>query len=347
MRKKLWRIFVLMLPWVLTLWLISSIIFWTIGASAGTVGIGIIFVKAIVNWVLGIFSFISLFLMLPWFILLFIGKKTSSYINEWRNTARKNFRYYRKPLVLVILTIIILSWLYIIYGVVTNPITWIEEDNIIWVIFNIVITIFGFIYGIGLIKLGLQSKDKEKKFSRSTMFVHKRSELWKMFVSQILFFIIAFIPAVLTIGLFVWGGGSILWKILEKKLTGELSWLLMALWENIGILGGFVLLGIGLIALFYLIYLGMRVSLVLKYVAIDHNNLNPWEIIKRSWNISKGNVWKIFVVDFITGLTNILWVFTFWISLLWTIPLTMIAKARIYQDIDKKYEEQKQKEWLK
>ncbi len=80
--------------------------------------------------------------------------------------------------------------------------------------------------------------------------------------------------------------------------------------------------------------------MVLKYVIIEHNDLGIWEMIKHSRNITKGKVWRIFIVEFLAGLTNILGVLTLGIGLLWTIPLTLIATAKIYQDVDKEYKKE-------
>lgn len=59
----------------------------------------------------------------------------------------------------------------------------------------------------------------------------------------------------------------------------------------------------------------------------------PFKAIRMSWRLTKGCVWDMFVIKFIAGLINILWVLAVVIGLLWTIPLMMIANAYIYKRI--------------
>ncbi len=65
--------------------------------------------------------------------------------------------------------------------------------------------IVSFLYGIGLVKLGLQAGDEDKKFSVKTLFDHKWSEIWKSFVAPLVFGLMMILPALFAGGLLIVG----------------------------------------------------------------------------------------------------------------------------------------------
>ncbi len=336
MKKVFGRIFVLWIPFVALIWLVTSLIFYILTTSAGGVlPENITVIKSMLNWILGIGALLSIILVPVGIAMLSSSSKSWEYIAYGRKLAKKNFGQYWLPLIVILIIAGglggVSSTFWTIYGV-----WWEETLNSIGRTTIILGWIFGLFYGIGLIKLWLQAGDEEKKFSVKTLLVHKWSEIWKSVVAPFVFGFLMAIPFII-IGIvsFAIFAGS-------KFTTSNGVAGLQEVSSSLGILSIFWGI-VALVAVFYLIYVGMRVGMVLKYVAIDHNDLGIWEMIKHSRNITKGKVWKIFVVGFLAGLTNILGFLTLGIGLLWTIPLTLIATAKVYQDIDKEY---KKKEML-
>jgi hypothetical protein len=71
---------------------------------------------------------------------------------------------------------------------------------------------------------------------------------------------------------------------------------------------------------------------------VDHaDTMGVWEMIKHSYHLSHGHMWKIIGVGFLSALINILGALALFVGLLWTIPLSQIAMAKLYRDIDANY----------
>jgi len=79
------------------------------------------------------------------------------------------------------------------------------------------------------------------------------------------------------------------------------------------------------------IYFGLRLKFAV-YLVID-KNLGPVEAIKKSWKMTKGNVWNLFFFGFLLGLINILGFLCLIIGLFITVPLSMLATAFVYRKL--------------
>ncbi len=78
----------------------------------------------------------------------------------------------------------------------------------------------------------------------------------------------------------------------------------------------------------------------ISFVAIDHQNLNGWKLLKESAKITKGNMWRLFGFLLLITLVNIIGLLFFIIGLVITVPVTMIATAYVYDHLKKvKYAE--------
>lgn len=60
-------------------------------------------------------------------------------------------------------------------------------------------------------------------------------------------------------------------------------------------------------------------------------------LIRHAWDVSQGHIGKLFGTSFVAGLTNLLGMLALGVGLLWTIPLTQIAMAKLYREIDDAY----------
>lgn len=74
------------------------------------------------------------------------------------------------------------------------------ELNTLGMIIQLIITVFGLVYGIGMIKMGLHSVD-DKPYKFGDMFSHSWKQLWKYVVSAFLFSLLMFVP-VIALGIF-------------------------------------------------------------------------------------------------------------------------------------------------
>ncbi len=66
------------------------------------------------------------------------------------------------------------------------------------------------------------------------------------------------------------------------------------------------------------------------YLIID-KNLGPIDAMKKSWHISKGYKWKLFLFTIVTIIVNILGALALLVGLLVTIPVTFMATIHIYR----------------
>jgi uncharacterized membrane protein len=95
--------------------------------------------------------------------------------------------------------------------------------------------------------------------------------------------------------------------------------------KNLITLFGFILLIIpGII-------LSIRLGLF-DYLIVDKNS-KIIESLKKSWEITKGSTWNLFLFYFLLGLINLLGVFALIVGLFWSIPTTMIAEAFVYRKL--------------
>jgi len=103
------------------------------------------------------------------------------------------------------------------------------------------------------------------------------------------------------------------------------NYFLVALLTGLIVLGGFILLIIP--GIFFALRLKFAV-----YLVID-KNLGPVEAIKKSWKITKGNVWNLFFFGILLGLINILGFICLIVGLFITIPLSMLATTFVYRKL--------------
>jgi uncharacterized membrane protein len=102
-------------------------------------------------------------------------------------------------------------------------------------------------------------------------------------------------------------------------------YLFASILKNLITLFGFILLIIpGII-------LSIRLGFF-DYLIVDKNS-KIIESLKKSWEITKGNVWNLFLLYILLGLINILGVFILIVGLFWSIPTTMIAEAFVYRKL--------------
>jgi uncharacterized membrane protein len=79
------------------------------------------------------------------------------------------------------------------------------------------------------------------------------------------------------------------------------------------------------------IILSIRLSFF-DYLIVDKNS-KIIESLKKSWEITKGNVWNLFLLYILLGLINFLGFFALIVGLFWSIPTTMITEAFVYRKL--------------
>lgn len=71
-----------------------------------------------------------------------------------------------------------------------------------------------------------------------------------------------------------------------------------------------------------------------SYSIIDQD-LGPVEALKRSWIITSGVKWRLFVFNITLGLINLLGLLALGVGLLVTVPTTSLAAAYVYRQLSK------------
>nr|MBI5455527.1 glycerophosphoryl diester phosphodiesterase membrane domain-containing protein [Candidatus Levybacteria bacterium] len=69
-----------------------------------------------------------------------------------------------------------------------------------------------------------------------------------------------------------------------------------------------------------------------EYLIVD-KNLSAVDSIKKSWQMTKGVKWNLFLLGLLLGLINILGILAFLVGTLITVPLTLIANAYVYRKL--------------
>jgi len=103
------------------------------------------------------------------------------------------------------------------------------------------------------------------------------------------------------------------------------NYFLASILTGLIVLGGFILLIIP--GIFFAFRLKFAV-----YLVID-KNLSPVDAVKKSWRITKGNVWNLFFFGILLALINILGFFCLVVGLFITVPLSMLATAFVYRKL--------------
>jgi uncharacterized membrane protein len=68
------------------------------------------------------------------------------------------------------------------------------------------------------------------------------------------------------------------------------------------------------------------------YLVVD-KNLGVVEALSQSWQMTRGNIWKLFFYCILLALINILGFIALIVGLLFTVPLTMLATAFVYRKL--------------
>lgn len=79
----------------------------------------------------------------------------------------------------------------------------------------------------------------------------------------------------------------------------------------------------------YYIFLINRLFIAPTLVIVE--NLNPWAAIKRSYRLTKSNVWRLIGLTIFMIIMMMIGILTLGIGFIWTIPLTMILNGVIYR----------------
>jgi uncharacterized membrane protein len=68
------------------------------------------------------------------------------------------------------------------------------------------------------------------------------------------------------------------------------------------------------------------------YLIVDRNS-RIIESLKKSWEITKGSTWNLFLLYILLGLINVLGFFALIVGLFWSIPTAMVAEAFVYRKL--------------
>jgi uncharacterized membrane protein len=80
------------------------------------------------------------------------------------------------------------------------------------------------------------------------------------------------------------------------------------------------------------IYLGVRFYMF-PWVIVD-KGVGPFEAMRRSWAMTNGSVWNLFLLGILLAGVNILGVVAILIGLLVTIPLSVVAVGYVYRRLE-------------
>ncbi|MCL5434820.1 MAG: hypothetical protein M1405_00325 [Patescibacteria group bacterium] len=92
---------------------------------------------------------------------------------------------------------------------------------------------------------------------------------------------------------------------------------------------------ITLIGFILLIIPGIIFSIRLQYATylVIDKNLSPVDAVKKSWDMTRGNVWNLFFFVILLALVNILGALLLLVGLFVTVPLMMIATTFVYRKL--------------
>ncbi len=221
----------------------------------------------------------------------------------WKLTI-KNFLYFLGLLVILIVLNIIIS--------IGNEILSKNTGFIVVLLYNLASQVFNMIISLGLIKICIDMVFG-KKDPINTLFSVYRPVL-KYFVSSILSGLITALPILFVLG--VWGLGNII-----MSRTGSQSMSLVSFNVILGILG--------LASVCYAIYMGTRLMFFV-YFMVDKNT-GIIESLKISFYATKGNFWKLVVLQLALFGANLLGAIALLVGLFLTVPMSMLATAEAYK----------------
>lgn len=86
-----------------------------------------------------------------------------------------------------------------------------------------------------------------------------------------------------------------------------------------------------------LIIPGIILSIRLQFVPylIVEKNLGPVDALKRSWEITRGHTWNLFLFGLVCILVVLLGLIALFIGLFWAMPTVLIAVAYVYHKLDR------------
>lgn len=127
----------------------------------------------------------------------------------------------------------------------------------------------------------------------------------------------------------------------QFKAFGEMSGRILNLFIS-SIL--FIIAAVIGLALFFIpgIYIMLRLQFYI--IAIVDKNMNPIEALQYSWKISRGHVWKLFLI-YLTQLgLSILGILLLFIGIIFTTPIAISMQVKTYKILTK--EETEEEAWL-
>lgn len=80
------------------------------------------------------------------------------------------------------------------------------------------------------------------------------------------------------------------------------------------------------------IYYGVQLQFY-SYIIVEHKDMSPIHALKKSLAITKGHFWKLFGFFLIILSINILGLLALGVGLLFTLPITTLAYARLYRKL--------------
>lgn len=127
--------------------------------------------------------------------------------------------------------------------------------------------------------------------------------------------------------------------IVKSVFDFELWWkyLLASIISGVIVMLGLLLLVVpGVIAALGLIFV--------SYIVVDYK-MNPVDAVKKSWEMSNGYKWDLFILVIALAVLNALGALALFIGLLVTIPISMFVVARVYDILSSDESEQDKEEY--
>lgn len=139
---------------------------------------------------------------------------------------------------------------------------------------------------------------------------------------------IALSVGLIRIALAVVDGRGVKMELLWDSIS---NWKLLVFYFLCSLLVGLAV-GVGLILLIIPgIILAVKMQFSMYYI-VDKTQ-GPLEAIKSSWNETKGAFWKLLIFDIVVSMINVIAAILFVVPLLITVPITMVAMARLYRKL--------------
>lgn len=303
--KTKWILFLLSPLFVVILWILISLWFWTLWSLAGELSASVLVIKKFLNWILGILIPLSIVIWIP-FGIYFLNKKSMN-TNESMNPTET-------PLVINFNTIRKEAW----------EQSWTKRKAMVF-FWNRITIFIGLVLLFGSLWFLFGSLYPQPSEDMLSLFEAVLRPLWGIFETIIK---IGFVGLAIVLV----KGGDITFKDYRKQITRSRCWktLIGSILYWLIIFGG--------ILLFIIpgIFWSVRLSFFM-YAVID-KDLWPIEALKWSWKITKWHFREIIIFGLYFGFFTFLGLLCLGIWLIWTLPMALIAKARYYTLLCKLYE---------